>query len=466
MATDPITFHCPACGIKLTVPGALAGVIGPCPSCRNQIQAPYPVPLAAMQAPAGPMYAAEPPPVQQAAPLIESYAAPIPAAPTAHAAVLAAPPVTQYLEPPAQQAAANTPAVLRPEPRQLPTRNGTADPVARPMPEQTRNPESAKAARVHARHPHSRNLLIRILVPVAVICAMVGVVFGVLTILNHKDGNSSPPKPTGKPVEQILPNSTTHRVPFETVGENPIQGLPVPDPEQPVLVQAPPDLPADLQPEDPGKEAEEMVYAFLAAKNLTDRLPMMETKTSGPELGKSCLAGTLPASSNVVMEFRETNKLEQVIDFYYGVDFDAGENRLDPHTLLVRKRGSSPPKIVADPFLDSFGGRLAAYASSPTDKAGIFEVFVSPLASCNDPKVPNSEKKYTLKLLPRDQRKEIARAYFGKQSKIGQMLEDRTYSLSFGKGLACTVMLHWNTEDRPETPYLEALDITSLDWNP
>lgn len=334
------------------------------------------------------------------------------------------------------------------------------------MPEPNRNLESAKAARAHARHPHSRNLLLRILVPVAVIFAMIGVVFGVLTILNHKDRNVSPPKPTGQPIEQKDPSGASNAIPIESIGKNPIKALPVPDPELPVIVNPPPDLPSGLEPQDPGKEAEDLIYAFLAAKNLAERLPMMETKTTVPALEKSRLASPFPASSNVVMEFRETNTVEQVVDFYYGVDFDAGENRLDPQTILVRKRGSNAPKIVADPFLDSFGGRLAAYAEKPTDKAGIFEVIVSPLASCNDPKVPNPEKKLTLKLLPRDQTKEIARAYFGRQSKIGHMLEDGTYSLSFGKALACTVMLRWNTEDKPDSPYLEALDITSLDWNP
>lgn len=192
----------------------------------------------------------------------------------------------------------------------------------------------------------------------------------------------------------------------------------------------------------------------------------METKTTESELAKSCLAKPLPTSSNISPEFRETNTVEEVIDFYYNVDFDAGDNKLDPQTILVRKRGSSEPKVVADPFLDSYGGRLAAYVKTPSDQAGMFQVIVYAVASCYDDKVPNKEKKLTLQLLPREYTKEIARAYFGRQSRIGRMLEDGTYSLSFGKARACTVMLRWNTEDRPETPYLEAIDLKTLDWNP
>jgi hypothetical protein len=41
-----------------------------------------------------------------------------------------------------------------------------------------------------------------------------------------------------------------------------------------------------------------------------------------------------------------------------------------------------------------------------------------------------------------------------------------TTSLSYGKAKACTVMLRWNADDNPAMPYLEALTIKALDWNP
>jgi hypothetical protein len=205
---------------------------------------------------------------------------------------------------------------------------------------------------------------------------------------------------------------------------------------------------------------------FLAAKTLAERLPMMETQTPEAELANSCLAGTLPSTIKYQIYAQESNPVEQVVDFYHNVDFDTGNNRTNPHTILVRKRGTSEPKVVADPFLDSYGGRLAAYIKTPTEKAGVFEVIISAVASCYNTKVPHHEKKLTLKLLPQDNAKEIAEAYFGRQSRIGRMLEDGTYSLSYGKAKACTVMLRWNMEDDPQAPYLEALDLKSLDWNP
>lgn len=221
-----------------------------------------------------------------------------------------------------------------------------------------------------------------------------------------------------------------------------------------------------MEPESPGKAANDVLDKFLAAKSLPERLSMIETKTPESELVKSCLAAPLPAASNVLTEAQESNTVERVTDIYYNVDFDAGNQQTNPQTILVRSRGTAAPKIVVDPFLDSFGGRLAAYAKAPSDKAGVFQVIVSAVASCNDERVPNREKKLTLKLLPRDNTKEIARAYFGRQSKIGTMLEDGTFSLSYGKAKACTVVLRWNTEDNPQTPYLEAIDLKRLDWNP
>ena len=80
--------------------------------------------------------------------------------------------------------------------------------------------------------------------------------------------------------------------------------------------------------------------------------------------------------------------------------------------------------------------------------------------------MPDREKKLTLKLLPQEDSKEIAMAYFSRQSKIAEMLQDGTYSLSYGRAKACTVVLRWNMEENPEMPYLEAIELKRLDWNP
>jgi hypothetical protein len=210
----------------------------------------------------------------------------------------------------------------------------------------------------------------------------------------------------------------------------------------------------------------EALHQFLEAKTLAARLPMLESRTPEDELAKTCLAGPLPEAFGISIDAVEANAVEQVTDFYHSLSFDAGSGRKNPQTILVRIRGGGEPKVVVDPFLDNFGGRLAAYAKAPSEKSATFQTIIWPLASCYDERVPHHEKKLTLKLLPQDNAREITLACFGKQSKIAEMLEDGTYSLSYGKAKACTVMLRWNTEDNPAMPYLEAISIKALNWNP
>ncbi len=216
----------------------------------------------------------------------------------------------------------------------------------------------------------------------------------------------------------------------------------------------------------PGMEALGVLERFLAAKSLAERMPLIETKIPEPELAATCLAAPLPAVKSMLLDFQDSNPTEEFVDYFCNVDFEAENNHTNPQTILVRTRGTGEPKVVVAPFLDLYGGRLAAYASKPTDKAADFQVIIYALASCTDSNIPNREKKRTLKLLARENSKEIAQAYFSKVSKIGEMLEDETYSLCYGKAKSCTVMLHWNTEENPEHPYLEALALKALDWNP
>jgi hypothetical protein len=345
--------------------------------------------------------------------------------------------------------------------------------VARQMPEP--NP-AAGGSKLQAaplpRHPHKPSFLSRFLLMLLFLIATVALVFGILTVLKSQTAKTPSPvkvaPPAGPPPAGTVPEAPK---PAPAPVEEPVKppsrsALPTPAPEQPVLIEPAPSLPAGIEPKAPGMEALEVLEKFLNAKSLAERLPMIETKTPEAELSASCLARPLPPAPKMLLEFQESNPMEEVVDFYYSVDFADPDRRDNQQTILVRTRGRAEPKVVVDPFLDLFGGRLAAYASKPTDKAGVFQVIASPLASCTDPKVPNHDKKLTLKLLARETAKEIAQAYFGKLSKIGEMLEDGTYSLSYGKAKTCTVMLRWNTEDDPKYPYLEAIAIKAMDWNP
>jgi hypothetical protein len=333
------------------------------------------------------------------------------------------------------------------------------------MPEPNRNPEADRGSAPLGRHPREKRRLLRLLIPVLFFIASAALVFGVLKFLKSQSNATAPgipQKPT--PVRTIAPINPK---PEEKSAEpEPVPTLPVPAPDQARIMEPPLEAPGGIEPITPGMVAMEVLEKFLAAKTLAERLPLIETQTPEAELANSCLAGPLPTTSRIEIDAQESNAVEQVVDFYHNVDFVVDGQPVNPQTLLVRTRGTAQPKVVVDPFLDTFGGRLAAFAKAPTDKAGVFQVTVSAVASCNDENVPNREKKLTLKLLSRDNTREIARAYFGRQSKIGEMLEDGTYSLSYGKAKACTVMLRWNADDNPAMPYLEALTIKALDWNP
>lgn len=316
--------------------------------------------------------------------------------------------------------------------------------------------------------PRQRSRISLLLVPLLFLTLTIALILGISTALKHQGTGSheNKGKLTKSTVLSILPENNQAPKAPDVPEQETTPPLPVPAPELPAIIKPVPTLPEGIAPETPGKSANDALEKFLAAKSLPERLSLIETKTPDAELTKSCLAAPLPASSNLLIEAQESNVVEQVTDVYYNVDFAAENNLTNKQTILVRTRGSDAPKIVVDPFLDSFGGRLAAYAKTPSEKSFTFQVIISAVASCNDERVPNREKKLTLKLLPRDNTKEIARAYFGRQSKIGMMLEDGTYSLSYGKAKACTVVLRWNIEDNPQAPYLEAIDLKTLDWNP
>jgi hypothetical protein len=337
---------------------------------------------------------------------------------------------------------------------------------AKPLPEPSYHGDYGRDRTAGASgHSRAAGFLKRILLMALLLVASGAMIFGLLKLLNPQPGKPKPQHPRSKVADPPVP-SNLPSPPAET-GKPALQSaLPTPPVELPTLIEPAPSLPDGMEAKAPAMEALGVLETFLAAKTLADRLPMMETKTAETELAASCLAAPLPAAKSILLEMQESNPLEELVDFYFNVDFEGSDNALNPQTLLVRIRGSEVPKVVVDPFLDLYGGRLAAYASKPSDQAGTFQVIASALASCNDPRIPDREKKLTLKLLARDNAKEIAQAYFGRMSKIHEMLEDGSYSLSYANSRACTVMLRWNSEDSPDYPYLEAIKITALDWNP
>jgi len=438
MAEEPITFSCPACGIILTVPRALAGVVGPCPSCKTSIRAPLPMPALAIQ----PLQ--QPPATQQP---VQPQQAP-------------QQPIQQKSE---ASSSSVEPTVLHPDQQPLPSRTPASKPYVASA--QETNPTSTPPPPEPQPWQQNRhNPLLRLLLGLLFLIACGALIYGLLALLPDEKVQEQ-----AKPAEiQLSPRTALPATPQKITPPSASTQAPSFNFSNPTLLSLSLDGKAadETQKIMPGIVALEALGKFLTAKTLSERLPYIETKIPLAELENTLLAGELPAYRSILIDTQEANAVEMVLDIYYNVDFEGEDGKINPQTLLMRTRGSGQPKLVVEPFLDLFGGRLAEFASKPSSRAGTFQVIVSALATCTNEEVPNRDKKLTLKLLSRDNTREIAQAYFGRQSKIGMLLEDGSFSLSYGKAKACTVTLRWNTEEDPAKPYLEAIDLPRLDWNP
>ncbi len=376
-------------------------------------------------------------------------------------------PEPQYREAQAPQAPQGQPTILRPAPRQLPDRT---EPLQTPTrarrdPSGDIHPRDEPAGPPPQRQHRSR--FVRALVPTLFVCVIVGVILGMKAFLqmDRSAGDGAKQNATdtvGTTVEPILPPDNS----FEALTDGGTETLPVGDPDMPEI-GADASMPS-TPPADSGIPALNLLEDFLEMKSLEERLPHLESRRGEDVLASSVLNGPLPEVAKITVDVREINALEEVTDHYYHVDFADPGGGINPQTMLVRTRGTAPPKVVVDPFLDLFGGRFARYAAKPTKEAGTFLVIISAGGGAYkdiDP-VPEPEKKLTMKILAQEGHREIAKAYFGKQSQIGRMLEDETSGLGYGQTKPCTVFLRWNLDDDPERPFLEALDIKALNWNP
>lgn len=300
----------------------------------------------------------------------------------------------------------------------------------------------------------------RLAVPTLFVCLVFGVILGVKTFLQQDKvaagGGITAPE---EKVRKILPEESSDTFSSLTAGEG-ADGRPPTGALDDVNGSAPEYLPVDG-----GIAALELLEKFLKMQSLEERLPHLESKLPRADLEDSVLNAPLPEVLQITVDIRETNPIEQLTDYYYHVDFSDGSGGRLPQTMLVRTRGNGAPVVVVDPFIDLFGGRFKKYAESPTEESGTFQVIITAGAFCYDD-VPGADKKFTLKILSREDTKEIAKAFFGKKSKIGYMLEDETSGLAYGQAKACTVFMRWNMEEDPQNPFLEALDIKALNWNP
>jgi hypothetical protein len=294
-------------------------------------------------------------------------------------------------------------------------------PIPKPLPPRDQDDHDALGPKL----PASENLF-RVLKGMAFIMMMVLLVYGTASFFSRKSPDLSP---------------------TPTTNDN-----------------ANPSLMDDLEPITLWQQADHALESFLAAPNLAERRAWMESHTRDEEIAASCLATPLPAVVRMVPQFRESDESTEQIDSFYIVEFQTNDKQARVQTILVRSRGTGSAKVMADAFLDTYGGRLAHFATNSGGQERVFHAVVYAAGQCEDTSIPGYERKFTLKLMASDQGHELGRAYFNRDSEIAKVLEDGAGKLGFGKPRPCLVTLRWNAEEDPGRPFLEAVGIPSFTW--
>ena len=434
MSAEILKFPCPACQATLTVPSAMAGVRGPCPICSAEIQAPSASP------------AAPTPPAQQP---------PNPAVPVL---------------PPNET---ETGTVLPQEPIKLPPAPRHSQPVrsnkdipARPIDPTDQASQGRVPVEKSATIPREKgSLLLKIGIPALLILASGAVVFLILKARNPEAGlpvSSSfelpEPGPAVSPPEAGSPPAGSDPKAASGPGEN----APAPD----AAVESSEPAPVSLNELNAAKRA---AVSFLKSTSIESRLAMIEPPLPADQLKGTVLEGPLPAMIAIkdLPQVRDT--IEEFIDFPFLVAFgdDAPIRRM---LLIVRQRQSREPKVLVQPVLDLLGGRLKEFAKAPAEdtESREFCAVIEPMPRVFDEGVPNSDDKFTYKLLSADGGVEIARAYASQHSELAEQLYSfsPTSDMRWGKRLCATILLSWNTTEDPDKPYLWVNEIKSLNWSP
>lgn len=492
MATDTLTFHCPHCNIRLTVPVKFAGVKGPCPSCRMGITAPVPddgpspfeasapaavtPPLPSAGVPAEPETATvspgpELPLPPSPAPVVEEEKAP--AMPDYPVPV----PVAKMPEPFGEEAGEETAAAdgskIRPEPRLMKER-AVAGPIqAR---HSTTDEHMKRLEPIQTMRRRGSTRLMQALVP-AVFCAAATTVSYLLLYFYLPSGPGKRLKEATAPL--VVPPAPTPEIVMAPVSpaqpDTPPPPAPAPaqspeTPAAPEAAQTPapaPSVPAD-DGLSPAMIANELLEAFLRAKDARTRYGMVEPETSITELeAMPLMNGPLWEVERISTELPQHHPDEQVTDYPYRVTFFIPNRKSVDFSMLVRQRGTQAPKVFLPAFLDLAGGRLHSFTREPNalDPA-TFHAVIEPVPGCHEAGIPNPDRKFTLRLLPSSIGKETSRAYVSTGSRFKKMVEDPASSLRWGVRIRATVTIQWNLREDPEKPYLELIDINSLGWGP
>ncbi len=441
MPAESLTFSCPHCQTRLTVRMALAGVTGPCPNCRGTITAP-PAPDEGMDQ----EKAADPQP-EQVAPPVEQP-------------VEAVEVTAEVLEENSGEPLPAGSPRIRPEPRSLPDRPQIIPiPVRRSTMDQQLKRGGGPLFHESGRRPYR---LANALLPAAFLTLAAGIV-GTLVYFYAPGSPGQLMKDASKPLVVQYPPKGTPPTPRPI--EIPPPPLPAPDAEP----ESTPPVARSSRGggSTPAIAANEMLESFLRAKDAASRTGHVEPPATEAELAATLLGHELPEVARIVPDLPLDHPEEQLTEFPYRIAFFSEDSPGTEFAVLVRQRGSQPPRVFLPAFLDLVGGRLAAFTSKPNqDAPARFHVYLEPIDDCYEKEVPGADRKFTFKLMASPVGKETARAYAANVSRLRQLVENPDYPIRWGMRRMAIVTVQWNHREDPARPYLELLEINAPDWNP
>lgn len=488
MEEGRIIFNCLACGVRLSIEKELASVSGPCPECREQIQAPEVSDLNPMDSKPPP----QAPPAPRSEPDSEPAATQGPAnpEPLRSAKLSAADGLLPAMPPPEKSIFPKL--ILSPSEIEQRDFAQLSDCEAEPQPAREpsgfhddeaasakSSPETASGEDEQEREAVAPALWYRQVWLWGVAAVLMVTAWVVVQSLSEV---GAPPR-----------SASTERVDCEDAKTPVLVKLPKlsgtdSEPGKLVVIKLPdqrdkPEIEPESKPQpDVKPQAEktdfsqladadymghspiELLSAFLRAQSLLERWPMIISQSKPESLLDTPLDGLMPEPKQVELEYQDPNSEAGYTDHVFAVGFVDGGGDQPLHRMVVRQRPGRAPKVLADPLLDLWGGKLRDFASQVREGDAEFDAVVTVLARCSDEGVPYRKRKMTLKLMERDHDGEIARAFFSRDGAVAKLLDDGSFRLGYGKSVSCRVKLRWNCKEDPKKPWLEATEITRFGW--
>ncbi|MBB22670.1 MAG: hypothetical protein CMN04_07275 [Roseibacillus sp.] len=206
----------------------------------------------------------------------------------------------------------------------------------------------------------------------------------------------------------------------------------------------------------------ETLSLFLAARNLSERRPYMSaSRRSEAELERGPLAKQLPPTVKLRLLKYVKDHSEKTDERFFEVSFERESTA--PILVQVAVNSNGRIQVHTDAFLDLYNDEMARFQAVPVKGERTFHTLADAYKQCFEEKIPGAEDKSYIKLRQHEQVAARLQAYFAKESKISEQIE-QSRALPWGRSGICTVTVRWNTDYG--RPYVELVSIDELSWGP